>query len=377
MVRSVIGRFVTASVASVVVALAGNTPALAGGCSSVSISIGGGYRHGGYSHGHYSSSWCAPRRTYSCGPTYVYDSCAPVYYRPRYYSSCGPRYSSGWSVGFSYSGRLSDNRGYSRDDWSSRDDRSGGDSYYADASSVQTYRNDSRSGASTQASAYRDWQSETAAAKPTVVRNTALAVGGTSTDSELAAVSIPSTPAAAPSREGPQLAANSGARPAAVPVNSTAQATAALAPQDGWALLDSGDFKEASKVFAVQAASGENNGSARVGYALSATMLGDMDTAAWAMRRAFVANADAVGFVPLGESMTARLEEAANTVRARAEQGRDADRWFLLASIEYLRRKTDDSAAALAKAVAMGDAHQSTESLIRLVGADAVATAQR
>lgn len=372
MVRSVLGRFVTTGVASVVVALAGSSPAHAGhrgGCSSVSISIGGGYHHGG----HYSS-WCAPRPTYYCGPTYVYDACAPVYYRPRYYSSCGPRYSSGWSVGFSYSGRLSDNRGYSRDDWSSRDDR---DSYYADASSVQTYRNDSRSGASAQASAYRDWQSETAAAKPTVVRNTALAVGGTTTDSELAAVSIPSTPAAAPAREGPQLASNSGARPAAVPVNSTAQSGAALAQQDGWALLDSGDFKQASKVFAVQAASGENNGSARVGYALSATMLGDMDTAAWAMRRAFVSNADAVGFVPLGESMSARLEEAANTVRAKAEQGRDADRWFLLASIEYLRRKTDDSAAALAKAVAMGDAHQSTESLIRLVGADAVATAQR
>jgi hypothetical protein len=371
MVRSVFGRFVTAGVASVVVALAGSTPAHAGGCSSVSISIGGGHRHGGHYGGHYRGHYssCAPRRTYSCGPTYVYDSCAPVYYRPRY--------SSGWSVGLSYNGRLSDNRGYSRDDWSSRDDRSGGDSYYADASSVQTYRNDSRSGASSQASAYRDWQNDTAASKPTVVRNTALAVGGTATDSELAAVSISSTTAAAPAREGPQLASSNGARPAAAPVNSTAQPTAALAQQDGWALLDSGDFKQASKVFAVQAASGENNGSARVGYALSATMLGDLDTAAWAMRRAFVSNADAVGFVPLGESMSARLEEAANTVRAKAEQGRDADRWFLLASVEYLRRKTDDSAAALAKAVAMGDAHQSTESLIRLVGADTVATVQR
>lgn len=359
MTRFVVARLVGVQLAAVVAALSLASPASAGGCSSFSISIGsgwgGGYGYARYGYGrHGYSSGCWTRPTYSCAPTYVYyDHCPPVVCRPRYCDyDYSPRYRSGYSIGFSYYGSYSDrSRSYSRDDWSDRDDRG---VYAADASGVRTYRNDDTRAITDSRAAYRDWQAEVArpAAAPTVVTNAAQAAPARETSSIAAAT--PERQSARGATVDPPIAA-----PKAAPIAETSA--------DAWVLLESGEFERASRLFGAKAAADKADAPSRVGYALAAAALGQHDTAAWALRRAFAADAEAVGFIPLGAAMSARLEALASGVREAAEAGRGPDRWFLLASIEYLRHRTEDSAGALRRAVALGESHAGAMKLAELV----------
>ena len=78
--------------------------------------------------------------------------------------------------------------------------------------------------------------------------------------------------------------------------------------EPAWRTLASGDPAVAQRMFALQAQSDEASSMDRVGFALAATELGDIRTAAWAMRRALDDNAASIGFLPSDSALRGLLD---------------------------------------------------------------------
>ncbi|HVZ94579.1 MAG TPA: hypothetical protein VG797_08715 [Phycisphaerales bacterium] len=253
----------------------------------------------------------------------VYDPCPPVVYVPSW-NRCGPRYGTSWSVGVGYSTLGS--AGPVRNDWNA--DVSAGVTTVASSSSAQDFR---------------DWQ-DSQIAGPTV---------------EMAAANAKNNVAK------PSSAVSAIAKPSAA---MATQAAVDAQTKNAWTLLEQGRYEEASKHFASSSAASKDDAQSRVGYALAAALMGKDETATWAMRRAFATNADAVGYIPLSDSLSTKLDQLAASTKAKADGSTNQDKLFLLASIEYLRHHTEDASGALEKAVAQGDYAPSTRAFMGLVG---------
>lgn len=103
----------------------------------------------------------------------------------------------------------------------------------------------------------------------------------------------------------------------------------------GWSALADGDLHHANAYFEDQTANRPDDSTPKIGLALARAAGGNDDTAEWAMRRAVR------GGLERGASATPtdRLDRLLASLELRFEERSFAsnDRWFMLASIRYLR----------------------------------------
>jgi len=139
----------------------------------------------------------------------------------------------------------------------------------------------------------------------------------------------------------------------------------------GWRLLGQNNPREALDVFATQAGKHHNDGVPKVGYALSAAMQGDLNKAAWAMRRAFRIDPDSLHYLKidalLRTSIDMLLAEYHNQLNY-AQGNRHFDVAFMIAALNYLIHEKDAARIAIEESVdKLGDNSPSAINLQRLV----------
>lgn len=136
----------------------------------------------------------------------------------------------------------------------------------------------------------------------------------------------------------------------------------------GWALLADGRYRDARSIFGQEAQSDPRNGGPKVGYALSAAAMGDLDRGAWAMRRALSMDPDALHYLTIDATLRPRLEEIMDRYRDNAYPTVDkANSAFMLASMHYLLGDIEAAQSAIVLAVVEGERGNATVNLKRLV----------
>lgn len=286
------------------------------------VGIGGGASYSkGYHHYHRPPvrRYCYPGpyhwgySAWGCAPAF---SAWPLWCGPAFVVSSGSFYRS--SIGFGYT---------SVDYWPS----GGG---------ISTYTNQPASPSSD----YYAWQDSVRASESAGVNDLIAAVGGPSS---------PSTIAGIPERSFTPP-------PDADPLEA------------GWLAFAAGDARTAMGFFATEAEADPDRVQPKVGYALSAAALGEIRAAAWSMRRAWGTGPDSIGYFPVGNGMIERLDALSAELRWQASRGalEPGDLWFLIAAVDYLRFKPEESKQAADFALRLGQDHPAMRALVTRVEAD-------
>jgi hypothetical protein len=296
--------------------LAFTAPASAGGCSGVSfsVSVGGGF-YGGYGYGYRSHCRPSYRRCYGRVVGYGYRY-------PYRYSRCGPRYS------------------YCAPYVSTR--------YVCGPSRVQTYTRSGWRPPVRSVETYRTWQVATAAAQ----RNTETVHAPTRQPVSQPIRTVVVTPS-------PKLDASGGSMYATATNDVWAEGRQALAD---------GHYATARTIYGNLATRLPGRAGPKIGYGVSSALLGDEQTALWSLRRALLTEPEAVGPPQISDSTRPLLETLSEDLRAQEEGAEKADRWMLIATVDYLRGEIEGSREALAKAEDLGEEHLSANNLRSLVG---------
>ena len=132
---------------------------------------------------------------------------------------------------------------------------------------------------------------------------------------------------------------------------------------EGWRLLAQNRASEALTFFAGQAGRYQKDGVPKVGYALSTAMEGDLDRAAWAMRRAFRIDPSNLHYVNFVQPLRISVNKLIGEYNARLEYAGGAgnpDAAFMIAALNYLLH--DENAARIAIKEVMGQARDNTQS---------------
>lgn len=135
----------------------------------------------------------------------------------------------------------------------------------------------------------------------------------------------------------------------------------------GWTLLDKNRPDAAMLVFAAQAQNDPANGRARIGYALAAASMGDLNTAARAMRQACQIDAKALHYIKLGEGTKRKVPELIASYRAMIDRLDSSDAAFMLAALDYLHNDLAAARKAITRAIDNGDGTVSTRELNKLI----------
>lgn len=139
----------------------------------------------------------------------------------------------------------------------------------------------------------------------------------------------------------------------------------------GWRLLAQNNPREALHVFADQARQRQTDGIPKVGYALSAALQGDLNKAAWAMRRAFRIDPDSLHYLKIDASLRASIDRLLIEYHDQlnhAQGNRHFDVAFMIAALNYLIHEQDAARIAIEQSVdKFGDHSPSAMNLQRLV----------
>ncbi len=142
-------------------------------------------------------------------------------------------------------------------------------------------------------------------------------------------------------------------------------------PVGAWRDLSTGNAERALLQFAELTQAEPDRSGPKVGYALAAAAVGRDDTAAWAMRRAFVSrDVDAIGFLADPQGLRPLLDQVAQQWSSRPASTSalsESDRWFMVAAVEYLRHNEGAAREALERSVAGGSVPPSAANLRRLL----------
>lgn len=137
-----------------------------------------------------------------------------------------------------------------------------------------------------------------------------------------------------------------------------------------WSLLGRGEPRQAQTDFSVLALRDTNDATARAGYALAAAALGRHETAAWAMRRAFVTDATAVGDLAIDPAVR-RVVQALRAVyageAASAPDSDNVDALFMFAALSFLLEEDDVAREAIAAVRQLDRTDRATRILVRLL----------
>jgi hypothetical protein len=139
----------------------------------------------------------------------------------------------------------------------------------------------------------------------------------------------------------------------------------------GWQLLAQNRASEALSFFAGQAGLYQNDGVPKVGYALSTAMQGDLDRAAWAMRRAFRIDPSSLHYIYIEQSLRISINNLIAEYNSRLNYSDGyghSDPAFMIAALYYLLHDENAARKAIEEAIdKAGDNSQSAQNLYNLV----------
>lgn len=139
----------------------------------------------------------------------------------------------------------------------------------------------------------------------------------------------------------------------------------------GWGLLAADRPADALSVFANEAQRNPTRGMPKLGYALAAAQLGDLDKGVWAMRRALRYDPDALHYFTAGQQLRPKIHHLIGRYENRLESASyNPDAAFMLAALHYLVRDTDAARAAINLAIRQADRSSSAANLKRLIDAE-------
>ena len=140
---------------------------------------------------------------------------------------------------------------------------------------------------------------------------------------------------------------------------------------EGWRLLAQNRTREALNFFAGQAGRYQKDGVPKVGYALSTAMQGDLDRAAWAMRRAFRIDPNSLHYVNIEQPLRISIGNLIAEYNARldySDGSGNSDSAFMIAALNYLLHDKNTARKAIEEAMGKaGDNSQSALNLYNLV----------
>ena len=141
-------------------------------------------------------------------------------------------------------------------------------------------------------------------------------------------------------------------------------------PDRAWWLLGRGEMRQAQTDFAVLALRVSDDAIARAGYALAAAALGRHETAASAMRRAFVTDVSAIGDLTLDPPVR-RVVRALRVAYAReaaaAPDSDGVDALFMFAALSFLLDDLDAARVAIEAVRQRDRTDHATRNLVRLL----------
>jgi len=135
---------------------------------------------------------------------------------------------------------------------------------------------------------------------------------------------------------------------------------------EGWELLAEGAHGPALHAFARRAERRPGDGVPKLGYALAAAEAGELEGAAWAMRRVFRIDPDAAHRAPVDHRLEPRVRDLIHRYRDRLRHDRHAaDSSFMVAALHHLLGEDDHAHEALRESRDYDDGRASTVALIR------------
>lgn len=135
-----------------------------------------------------------------------------------------------------------------------------------------------------------------------------------------------------------------------------------------WRLLAQGKTDTAFTYFSKAAEAEPSKGNPKIGYALAAADLGQLDKGIWAMRRALNVDPDALHYVTLNDKLDSKVRRMIDDyVKQQEYSGKQASSSFMLASLHYLRRDMASARSYINQAVRAGHVSSSTKSLQKLI----------
>lgn len=135
---------------------------------------------------------------------------------------------------------------------------------------------------------------------------------------------------------------------------------------EGWDLLADGSHGSALHAFARSAERQPRDGVPKVGYSLAAAEVGELEGAAWAMRRVFRIDPEAAHRAPVDHRLEPRVRDLIRRYRDRARHERHAsDAAFMVAALHHLLGEDDHAHEALRESRDYDDGRASTVALIR------------
>lgn len=136
----------------------------------------------------------------------------------------------------------------------------------------------------------------------------------------------------------------------------------------GWYLLRKGRPAEALTVFGKSAQASPSSGVPKIGYALAAAELGQLDRGIWAMRRALHFDPDSLHYVAVGETLAPKLIYLTGRYKASGHySAKHRDAYFMLAALYYLLGERDTARQEIQRAISAPDRSISSRNLQRLI----------
>ena len=143
---------------------------------------------------------------------------------------------------------------------------------------------------------------------------------------------------------------------------------------NGWNLLRTGRPAEAADVFGQLAQENPAKGNPKIGYAVAAAELGDLDKGIWSMRRALRSDPEALRYVAVDDQLRPKVERVVRRYEQSPRyQREDPGGSFMLAALYYLMGDLDAAQGAIKRNLSSDDTSTSAENLKRLIAEESQA----
>lgn len=153
------------------------------------------------------------------------------------------------------------------------------------------------------------------------------------------------------------------------PVYNTVPSYADQPYSEGWVAISNGAPSAAFRYFSRKASANSDDGLPKLGYALSAALLGDHGRAVWAMRRAFDSDPYSLTSMRFDGALLKPLDQLAEHYADRADAASNPDSDFMLAAISLLIEDYDLARVAIQSAIDRGDRSQAAQALSSMIPA--------
>lgn len=137
---------------------------------------------------------------------------------------------------------------------------------------------------------------------------------------------------------------------------------------DAWDLLNSGNPREARRVFAREIDLHPNDGLPQIGYAIASTLIERKIEAIAMMRRALKNDPEAIHEVPQADGVLKAIEDALDEYIEMSDRRADnVDAQFMIAAMRYMLGDVSHAFYAVDRAMDWGDRHDSAANLHAII----------